>query len=205
MTVVTEEGKRTACVLASFRQNVAGAVKIVEDLGRYRIIAERVRPAVVVECGTGTGMSAVHFTSLGCRVVTVDLDPVSPAMASLWGQVVQIIGDSTAPETIRHVTDAVGGARPVLVCLDSDHSAAHVRAEMEAYGPLVSPGSYMVVEDTVLSWFHPGAPLRSLYEGTPMEAVRDFLAEHPEWEVDTEIEDMWPATQHPGGFLRRIA
>lgn len=65
--------------------------------------------------------------------------------------------------------------------------------------------SHMVVEDTVLGWFPTAGPVRKRYDGTPMEAVEDFLASHNGWEVDREVEGMYPATQHPGAWLRRTA
>jgi cephalosporin hydroxylase len=75
---------------------------------------------------------------------------------------------------------------------------------MEAYSALVTPGSYMVVEDSVLDWMPPNAPARARYCGTPMEAVEDFLTAHRDWEVDRDLEGMFAATQNPGGWLRRI-
>ena len=39
---------------------------------------------------------------------------------------------------------------PVLVLLDANHRASYVAKELEAYAPLVTPGSYLVVQDTKL-------------------------------------------------------
>ena len=198
---------KRASVLAWFRQGAEGTQKIAEDIARYRTIVARVQPAVVVETGTGSGHSALFFSELGCRVVTVDIDPW-PSFATIqtWGdRVTQIIGDSTEPQTVEAVKIAVGYAEPAVVSLDSDHSAAHVRAEMEAYSALVGPGSCMVVEDTVLDWMPPNAPARARYRGTPMEAVEDFLTAHRNWEVDRDLEGMFAATQNPGAWLRRTA
>ena len=36
----------------------------------------------------------------------------------------------------------------MLVVLDSDHSEAHVEAELEAYAPIVPVGCYFIVEDS---------------------------------------------------------
>jgi cephalosporin hydroxylase len=198
---------KRASVLAWFRQGAEGTQKIAEDIARYRTIVARVQPAVVVETGTGSGHSALFFAELGCRVVTVDIDPW-PNFATIrtWGdRVTQIVGDSAAPETAVAVRRAVGFAEPVVVSLDSDHSASHVRAEMETYNALVTPGSYMVVEDSVLDWMPPNAPARKPYTGTPMEAVEDFLTAHRDWQVDRDLESMFAATQNPEGWLRRIA
>lgn len=198
---------KRASVLAWFRQGAEGTQKIAEDIARYRTIVARVQPAVVVETGTGSGHFALFLSLLGCRVVTVDIDPwPSFATVQAWnGNVEQIVGDSTDPQTIQAVRTAVGDSIPVVVSLDSDHSAAHVRAEMEAYSTLVMPGSYMVVEDSVLDWMPPNAPARKPYNGTPMEAVEDFLTAHRYWRVDADLEGMFVASQNPGGWLRRWA
>lgn len=203
----TDVVDRRASVLAWFRQGAEGTQKIAEDISRYRTIAARVRPAVVVETGTGSGHFALFLSVLGCRVVTVDIDPwPSFATVTAWsGNVEQIAGDSADPQTVRAVRTAVGDSSPVVVSLDSDHSAAHVRAEMEAYSALVTPGSYMVAEDTILDWMPSEAPARKRYSGTPMESVEDFLTTHRDWQVDRDLESMFAATQHPNGWLRRMA
>jgi cephalosporin hydroxylase len=198
---------KRASVLAWFRQGAEGTQKIAEDIARYRTIVARIQPAVAVETGTGSGHFALFLANLGCRVVTVDIDPwPSFATVMAWnGNVEQIVGDSAVPKTVKAVRMAVGDSSPVVVSLDSDHSAAHVRAELEAYSALVGPGSYMVVEDTILEWMPPNAPARQPYIGTPMEAVEDFLTAHRDWQVDRDLEGMFAATQHPSGWLRRIA
>jgi len=197
---------RLASVLAWFRQSAEGCQKIQEDLARYREIIWRTHAQVVVESGTGAGTSALWFANQGCRVVTVDLEPWSDdSTRQAWGdRVTQVVGDSIAQETLEAIRRVVGYAEPVMVSLDSDHSAAHVRAEMEAYGALVTPGSYMVAEDSILSWLPTSSPPRYGLAGTPMEAVEDFLATQKAWEVDLDVEGMFPATQNPGAWLRRL-
>ena len=68
--------------------------------------------------------------------------------------ITMIEGDSTAPETVARAGALVGGAETVLVILDSDHSKAHVRRELEAYHSLVSPGSYIVATDGIMRDLH---------------------------------------------------
>lgn len=198
---------KRASVLAWFRQGAEGTQKIAEDIARYRTIVARVQPAVVVETGTGSGHFALFLSLFGCRVVTVDIDPwPSFATVQAWnGNVEQIVGDSADPKTVEAVRTAVGESVPVVVSLDSNHSSAHVRAEMETYSALVGPGSYMVVEDTILDWMPTNAPARKPYTGTPMEAVEDFLTAHRDWRVDADLEGMFAASQSPGGWLRRWA
>ena len=67
-----------------------------------------------------------------------------------------------------------------MVILDSDHSQAHVSAELSAYAPLVTPGCYLIVEDTCVN----GHPLYPDHGPGPMEALDAFLPQHPEFEPD---------------------
>ena len=48
------------------------------------------------------------------------------------------------PEIVERVRTDVGSESPVMVLLDSDHGRDHVLAEIEAYAPLITRGSYLI-------------------------------------------------------------
>ena len=94
-----------------------------------------------------------------------------------------------------------------MVCLDSMHTHNHVLAELEAYAALVSVGSYCVVFDTFVEDMPP-----RFFADRPWDvgnnqktAVQAFLAEHPEFAVDRDIEAKIQITVAPGGYLRRMS
>lgn len=180
---------------ATGRQKAEGAIKIREDLARYRTVIDATQPEVIVECGTYCGGSARWFRSLGPEVITVDIS----AIVSPVDGVTCVCGDSKDPATVESVISLVAGRRTMVV-LDSDHSAAHVAAEITAYGPLVTPGCYLVVEDGIVRWMD-GEP----YQGSPLDAIEDLLVGSPEWERDTEVEGMFPVTMYPAGWWRRVS
>ena len=182
-----------ACLEATGRQNAEGAIKVWEDLDRYRALVEATRPDVIVECGTYEGGSARWFRSLGPDVVTVDIEPVTtddPATTV-------VTGSSTDPAVAGMVQGLTEGRRTMVV-LDSDHSAAHVAAEIAAYGPMVSPGCYLVVEDGIVRWMsnHP-------WTGSPLDAIEELLVDSPDWQRDEVTEAMHPVSMHPAGWWRR--
>lgn len=171
------------------------------DLWLYQEILHAVRPAVIVETGTAFGGSALYFASLcdlldNGRVITIDVEPRASRPAH--PRITYLSGSSAAPDVIRQVTAAIGRAAPVLVVLDSDHRREHVLAELEAYGPLVTKGSYLIVEDTNLN----GHPVEPDHGPGPLEAVETFLSSHPEFAHDTAM-DKFLLSFNPRGYLRR--
>ena len=195
-------------VAACERQNHLGMVKIIEDVDRYRTIFDRVKPDLIIECGTFSGMSALWFADAsGARVITIDTaDQVSDETKSSWnGRVRQVIASSTSLEAREAVLSAVTelpGASVMLV-LDSDHSGPHVAAEMSLYARFVTPGSYMVVEDGILRYLP--TEERAFYDGDPLDAIRDWFNSElsTDWVTDREIEDMHVVTLHINGWLRK--
>jgi cephalosporin hydroxylase len=85
-----------------------------------------------------------------------------------------------------------------MVVLDSDHAEPHVRAELEAYGPLVTPGALMLVQDGIIDTMR---AFRGARPG-PIGAIKDFLAQHPEFTVEDRAQQFL-VTHHPLGWLRR--
>ena len=117
------------------------------------VIAD-LKPDVIVETGTYLGGSAYFFACL-CdllghgEVVSIDIGPQGtidhPRITYLRGSSV----DPNITGRVQERLQSVGATR-VLVVLDSDHSAAHVREELETYAPLVPVGSYVHVQDGIV-------------------------------------------------------
>ena len=116
--------------------------------------------------------------------------PQHPRITYLGGR------SSTDPDVVDEVRERAAG-RNTLVILDSDHSQAHVEAELDVYAPLVPVGCYLIVEDSNI-----GRIRKDLMPG-PLEAIETFLAGSDEFEIDREREKFL-ITFNPSGYLRRV-
>lgn len=181
--------------------------KLPLDLWVYQELLDEVRPDLIIETGTAGGGSAYFFASvldlLGHgRVVTLDIDdyPGRPEHP----RIEYVRGSSIDPEVLASVAVAIGPDDVVMVVLDADHSAAHVRQEIRQLAPLVTPGSYLVVEDGAVRW-HPvrGADGKVVgWDRGPGAAVKEFLRSAGDFQADRTREKYF-ATQNPGSWLRR--
>jgi len=172
------------------------------DAWIYQEILYRHRPDVLIECGTNRGGSALFFAQLceligNGHVLSIDINgnPGKPGHARLE----YLVMSSTSPECIAAVRARLKPGDRVMAVLDSDHSKAHVQRELELYAPLVTPGQYLVVEDTNLN----GHPVTRSFGPGPMEAVQEFLATTDEFIVDREFAERMKVTFSPGGWLRK--
>jgi cephalosporin hydroxylase len=174
--------------------------KLAEDLERYRRVIEVSVPEIIVECGTFQGWSAEWFSSLGPEVVTIDIDLEPSRQARELGEyrdrITYLRGRSTHPDIIGLITELVDDRR-CMVVLDSDHSAENVRAEILTYGPLVTLGCFLVVEDGLARWL-PGE-----WYADPLAPIEELLSSSKDWIQAREIEDMFPVSTNPAGWWRR--
>ncbi|HEY1250266.1 MAG TPA: CmcI family methyltransferase [Thermoanaerobaculia bacterium] len=169
------------------------------DLWIYQELIVELRPRLIVETGTYFGGSALFLAqvldALGeGEVVTIDVEERSPR--ATHPRIRYVRGSSADPAVVEA---ALGGREAGLVILDSDHSRAHVAAELALLAPRVRVGGYLIVEDSNVN----GHPVWPHYGDGPFEAVRDFLPGHPEFAVDAEREKFL-LTYNPGGYLKRI-
>jgi cephalosporin hydroxylase len=144
------------------------------------------------------------------KVLGIDIDIRAHNRAAIEAhpmasRIQMIQGSSVAPEVIEQVRRVAQSYQRVLVCLDSNHTHAHVLAELEAYAPLVSVGSYCVVFDTSIEDMPKAMfPDRPWGPGdNPKTAVREYLNLHPEFEIDRGIPHKLLITVAPDGYLRR--
>jgi cephalosporin hydroxylase len=164
-------------------------------------IAE-IKPALLIETGTNRGGSALFFAHLfdlmgHGHVVTIDVEKLHEIKHP---RITFLIGSSISTEIVEAVrVIASSTTGPIMVTLDSDHRQDHVRAELVAYAPLVTPASYLLVQDGVIDTlprFAPGRP-------GPLAAIEDFLSTTNDFELDAERGAKFLISHHPKGWLRR--
>jgi cephalosporin hydroxylase len=161
-----------------------------QDIVAMQEVVWAQKPDLIVETGIAHGGSLVLYASLleliggEGRVLGIDVDIRPHNRSAIEGhpmaqRIDMIQGSSVAPEIVAHVRACCQGKRSVLVVLDSNHTHAHILAELRAYAPLVSPGGYCVVFDTVIEDFPPGWFHERPWDkgNSPMTAVAEFLAE----------------------------
>jgi len=198
------------------RQYWMGVITMQNPFDMYSIqdIIFSTQPDLLIETGTANGGSALLWSSVmelcgleDSKIITVDLQsPVwekgthwggkareDPTQNKMWKKRVTFMKGDTVDAGIVAKIKAAAQGKKVLVTLDSGHHREHVFKELEAYCPLVSVGSYCIVEDTKMSRWHSTGPL---------EAVKDFLKTHPEFQVDRSRELLY--THHVMGYLKRI-
>jgi cephalosporin hydroxylase len=195
----------TVAALAAGEHDHDGMLKFTQDLDRYAEIIEATKPEVVIETGTHHGQSAQWFAAHGVDVITVDVNAVTIPVA--WrDRITQVVGDSTDLAVVEQVRQLVDGRR-VMVSLDSSHTAEHVRREIYTYGPMVSPGCYLVVEDTIFGYDRHANFVHGMdpNDGSPLDAVLSHLVGRPEWSRDVAIEQTGqPISQNPAGWWVRV-
>ena len=176
------------------------------DLWIYQELIYKIRPDLIVETGSFEGGSALYLSAIQqiClgqgTVITIDLRPEWPPSVVGNPHIVTVEGDSTSQEVLDGVAECRRNSKTCMVILDSDHQKGHVLKEMSLYGPFVTEGSYLIVEDGNIN----GHPVWEGYGPGPLEAIEAFLPHHPEFEPDQDLEQKFLFTFAVKGFLRRV-
>ena len=195
-------------------------IQLPEDIVRVQEVIHCVQPDVIVETGVAHGGSLILYASL-CkamgkgRVVGIDIE-IRPhnrkviESHSLAPLITLIEGSSIEPQVVAAVKALIKPGETVIVLLDSNHTKAHVLAELEAYHDLVTPGSYIVATDGIMRYLTDlprGQP--GWRDDNPATAAQQFAARHPEFVLE---QPTWPfnesrlaenITHWPGAWLRR--
>ncbi len=189
-------------------------IQLPEDILMMQELIWRVRPDVIIESGVAHGGALILYASLldsigKGHVVGVDIEirkynRLAIEAHPMSKRITLIEGDSVGDDTLARVRAEIPPGATVMVALDSEHSREHVAAELERYAPLVTPGSYCVVFDSVMTMVSdaPGAG-ENWQTDNPLEAVSAYLETHKEFEVDPSFNRL-EVTYCQSGFLRRL-
>ncbi|MEM0952920.1 MAG: cephalosporin hydroxylase family protein [Pseudomonadota bacterium] len=215
-----------------------------QDIVAMQELVWSVQPDLIIECGVAHGGSLILSASLlalnelgaaavsqetvnpkspKSKVIGIDIDIRSHNRSAieqhpLSSYIELIQGSSIDSSVVEQVKEAAKGFKRTLVCLDSNHTHEHVLAELEAYAPLTSKGSYCVVFDTIIEdlpeELYPDRPWA--VGDNPKTAVASYLrrleetamvaadGEPLQLAVDQYMEDKLQVTVAPGGYLKRV-
>ena len=192
-----------------------------QDILAMQQIIWEVKPDLIIETGIAHGGSLIFSASMLELVATctgiegevlgvdIDIRPHNRKAIEehpMYKRISMIQGSSIAPEIIAQVKEKAQGKKRILVCLDSNHTHEHVLAEMEAYAPLTTVGSYCVVMDTVIEDMPKEMfPDRPWGPGdNPKTAVWEYLKTNSNFEIDKSIHQKLLITVAPDGYLKRV-
>ena len=203
-----------------------------QDMVAIQELIWHIKPDLIIETGIAHGGSLVMSASMLAlldmcdaiesgttmspgeskrKVLGIDIDIRTHNRAAIEAhpmasRIQMIQGSSIAHEVIEQVRQVAKDYERVLVCLDSNHTHDHVLAELEAYAPLVTVGSYCVVFDTIIEDMPADMfPNRPWGPGdNPKTAVWGFLNSHSDFQIDKVIQDKLLITVAPDGYLKRI-
>jgi len=196
-------------------------IQLPEDMIRMQEVIYRIKPDVIVETGVAHGGSLIFYASL-CkamgkgRVVGIDIEirPHNRAAIEaheLFPWITLIEGSSTEPAIVENAKSRVKPGESVLVILDSNHSKAHVLAELRAYSALVTKSSYIVATDGVMKYVHDVPRGSEDWKWNhPAAAVAEFISCHPEFVIEqpawlfNESDLNSNITHWPDAWLRRL-
>jgi len=204
-----------------------------QDMIAMQELIWRIKPDLIIETGIAHGGSLIMSASLLAlldycdavesgmpldphaihrQVLGIDIDIRAHNRDAIEAhpmahRIKMIEGSSIAPDTISQVYGIAKNYDRILVCLDSNHTHSHVLAELEAYARLASVGSYCVVFDTIIedlpADYFPDRPWAP--GNNPKTAVFSYLKDHPEFEIDKNMENKLLITVAPSGYLKRIS
>lgn len=215
-----------------------------QDMVAMQELIWRVKPDLIIETGIAHGGSLILSASMLAlldyaeavesgkpldpratrrRVLGIDIDIRAHNRAAIEAhplahRIDMIQASSVAPETVAQVRKIAAGHETVLVCLDSNHTHDHVLAELEAYAPLVSKGSYCCVFDSIIEDLPESTyPDRPWSRGNnPKTAIREYLLRLNaggvrgadgmplRFEIDKAMDAKLLISVAPDGYLQRV-
>lgn len=204
-----------------------------QDVMAMQELIWAIKPDLIIETGIAHGGSLIFSASMlalldmfeaieanngfdprlsSRKVLGIDVDIRSHNRRAIEAhpmasRIQMIEGSSINADTISKVHAVAKCYSRILVCLDSNHTHDHVLAELDAYAPLTSLGSYCVVFDTVVEELpkelYPDRPWGP--GNNPKTAVWQYLRSHPEFRIDESIPAKLQITVAHDGYLKRVA
>ena len=187
-----------------------------QDMIAMQEIIWQLKPDLIIETGIAHGGSLIYYASIleligkgGVLGIDIDIrehNKLEIEKHPMYKRIKMIQGSAISKEIIEQIKPHAAGKQTVMVCLDSNHTHAHVLKELELYSPFVTVGSYLIAFDTIVE----DLPA-DLYKDrpwtigdNPKTAVFEFLKKNDDFVIDKSIDNKLLVSVAPDGYLKRI-
>lgn len=172
------------------------------DYVLYQMLIYNLKPDLIIEIGANEGGSALYFADLLQNIShkgvihTIDIEDRLVQEVKDHQQI-RFFGDGWEQYDI----SLAHGYNTVLVIEDSSHAYTNTLGVLEKFAPLVTSGSYFIVEDGIVT----DLGMDEMFGGGPVKAIKEFLTENGDFEPDNYWLDFFgkSATFNTIGYLKR--
>ncbi|GMQ82800.1 MAG: cephalosporin hydroxylase family protein [Rhodothermia bacterium] len=189
-------------------------IQLPQDILITQEIIWNTKPDLIVETGIAWGGSIVLYAAIleligNGRVIGIDVALPDKNRREIMKypfsrRITLYEGSSVEPDIVSKVVAEFSRGEKVMVLLDSDHTHDHVLQELRMYAPLVTPGQYLVVSDTVVDDIpiQEHRPRPWSRGNNPKTALNAYLKETDRFEIDDEIDAKLLVSYSPNGYVR---
>lgn len=178
------------------------AIRCPFDYVIYQMIISEIKPDLVIEIGTNVGGGALYIADLMDNIGhgmlhTIDIIKQSDVILEKHSRI-KLFTEGWDKYDLNEARDF----KTILVIEDASHMYGDTLNAMIKFAPLVTKGSYLIVEDGIVNELGQ----EKEYEGGPLKAIREFLTSNQGFAVDRKWCDLFGknATFNVNGYLKRI-
>jgi len=179
------------------------SIKCPFDYVMYQMLIWELKPDLIIEIGTNKGGTALYFADLlgmigKGEIHTIDIEKEQSDPILQQNPRIKLFTDGYQGYDI----NLAKRFETILVIEDGSHTYEDTLAAMKKFAPVITPGSYLIVEDGIIDELK----MTEHFRGGPLKAIDEFLPAHPEFIIDKRWCNMFGtnATFNVDGFLKRV-
>lgn len=179
------------------------AIKCPFDYVLYQMLIWELKPDLIIEIGTNKGGSALYLADLlnmigNGEIHTIDIEKDQSDPQLINNPRIKLFTDGYQGYDL----SLAEGFKNILIIEDGSHTYEDTIAGIKKFAPLVTKGSYLIVEDGIINEIG----LKKDYRGGPLKAISEFLSTSTDFVIDRKWCDMFGtnATFNVDGYLKRI-
>ena len=191
-------------------------IQMPEDIVLTQEVLWETKPDFVIEAGVAWGGSLAMYAAfqelqgfgkvIGIDVTIPEHNRLAIMNVPVSHRINLIEGSSSDPMIFKMVADQIPAGSNILLILDSNHTHEHVLAELILWSPLLKPGNFIIVSDTIVEEI-PTQTHRPRPWGpgnNPMTGMREFLEANDRFSADNSYSNRAYASFNPSGYLKCI-